>query len=596
LGVLDAAAIEKVCAEAWPGATNPDEMHEALLLAGALTEAEAGRAAPEAANWLGVLAADKRAGILAGPHRFWIAAERLPLLRAVYPEARVEPALEAPASATRQSWERDQALRELVRGRMEISGPLMAAELVELFKVPAVEIEVALLALEKEGFVLRGRFRGAPNSVSARTAESSRNLEWCDRRLLARIHRLTLNRLRVEIQPVSLAEFQRFLLAWQRVAVEDRAQGPEGVLAVLEALDGYEVAAGAWEPEVLALRVKEYDPRWLDQLCFTGRVGWGRLTPPQNSGQGGPIRSSPVSLFVRENLAHWLALAPLAPALALSPDTAAVMEMFHHRGALFFHELVQAKTMLPSRVEQALAELAALGWVTSDSFEGLRALLLPQEKRTPFVDAARRRRHKSVTSVEFAGRWSLLKAGQASRLPLPAATSETGETPVLPQPDRDSAVEAFARALLRRYGVVFRRLLERESLRVSWFELGRVFRRLEARGEIRGGHFVSGVGGEQFALPEAVGLLRSLRKLPANGELLAISGADPLNLAGILTPGRRVAAITSNRLLLCDGVPVAALQGDKVESLDHEGSQPQEQFERALRLGSLSAALRPYYA
>ncbi|PWU10809.1 MAG: ATP-dependent DNA helicase, partial [Verrucomicrobia bacterium] len=411
LGVLDGTAIEKVCAEAWPRGMNPDEMHEALLLAGALTQEETQRVSPEAASWLSALAAERRAGLLIGPRQFWIAAERLPMLRAVYSEARIEPVLEPPASAIGQPWEHEQALRELVRGRMEISGPLSAADLVELFQVPPVEIEVALLGLEKEGFVLRGNFRGAPNSVSARTGQSAQLLEWCDRRLLARIHRLTLNRLRAEIQPVTLAEFQRYLLAWQRVAVEDRAQGPEGVLAVLEALDGYECAAAAWEPEVLALRVKEYDPRWLDQLCFTGRIGWGRLGPPQNGRLAGPIRSSPVSLFLRENLGHWLALATSPPEHESSPETARVMDMFQHRGALFFHELIQEKGALPSRVEQALAELAAQGWVTSDSFEGLRALLLPQEKRTPFVDATRRRRHKSVTSVEFAGRWSLLRVG-----------------------------------------------------------------------------------------------------------------------------------------------------------------------------------------
>jgi ATP-dependent Lhr-like helicase len=581
LGVLDYAAIQKVCSEAWPRATNPDELHDALLLSGAMTEPEIKEMASESPKWLGSLASERRAGRIADGPRFWIAAETLPLVQSVYSEARVEPALTAPETAAKRTWEPEEALKELVRGRMEISGPVTISGLANLFQLSKGQIEGALLALEAEGFVLRGKFRPGVQEV-----------EWCDRRLLARIHRLTLNRLRAEIQPVSIAEFQRFLLAWQRVAVEDRAEGPDGILAVLEALDGHELAAGAWEPEVLALRVKDYDPRWLDQLCFTGRIGWGRLTPPQNQNgrMQAPIRSSPVSLYLRENLSHWLALAPAGPLPELSPDTRQVLEMFIRRGALFFGELLTDRSLLPSRVERALAELSAQGWVTSDSFEGLRALLIPQEKRLPFTDAKHRRRHKGITSLEFAGRWSLL------RKEVPQLGEDTEErTAQIPSITRDAAIETFARVLLRRYGVVFRRMIERESLDVTWYELGRVYRRLEARGEIRGGHFVSGVGGEQFALPEAIGLLRSIRKSPVEGELLAISAADPLNLAGILSPGRRVASIASNRLLLRDGVPVAALEGGEVETLGNDSKPADDAVGRALRMGTMPTALRPYY-
>jgi ATP-dependent Lhr-like helicase len=473
-------------------------------------------------------------------------------------------------------------------------------------------LEAALVALEGEGFILRGKFR-----------PKAEELEWCERRLLARIHRLTLNRLRAEIQPVSIAEFQRFLLSWQRASPENRAEGPEGVLAVLEMLDGYELPAVAWEPEVLVLRVKDYEPQWLDQLCFTGRIGWGRLTPPQN--QNGrllsPIRSSPTSLFLREHLVDWLALAPAVGEPELSPDTADVLKMFQAHGAQFFGELLKQRSLLPSRVEQALAELAAQGWVTSDSFEGLRALLLPHDKRTPFANTGRKRHHKSVTSVEFAGRWSLLRrpdttngaergdapapaglesarhADRGSRAPDQRTIDSSGNGESSHSiPSRESAVEVFARALLRRYGVMFRRLLEREALDVSWYELARTYRRWEARGEIRGGYFVGGISGEQFALPEAIGLLRAIRKTQAAGELLTISGADPLNLAGILSPGRRVTAIASNRVLLRDGVPIAALEGREVQNLETEAREPEEEFKRALRLGSLPATLRRYYA
>jgi ATP-dependent Lhr-like helicase len=600
IGVLDGAAIDKVCAEAWPRATNPDEVHEALLLAGMMTEEELKRTGENALDGAAVLATERRAGILfcssrrketlidssrqkqkdqslltSTATREWIAAERLPLFQALYPGCQTEPRLEAPDTARTQTWEHETALRELVRGRMEISGPVTNHQLAHLFNLPETQIDAALLALEAEGFVLRGKFH-----------PDAQEQEWCDRRLLARIHRLTINRLRAEIQPVSFAEFQRFLLAWQRVDPENRAEGPEGLSAVLHLLDGYELPAAAWEPEVLGLRVKDYSPQWLDHVCFSGRIGWGRLSPPQN--QNGkpftPVRSSPVSIFSRSNLAHWLLLSSPPGTFDLSPDTRRVLDLLVRGGALFFGELMKQRDLLPSRIEQALAELTGLGWVTADSFEGLRALLVPQEKRVPFADTERKRRHRAITSLEFAGRWSLLRPWDEPKNPHhdPAA--------------REEAVESFAKVLLQRYGVVFRRLLDREAIKVSWYELGRIYRRLEARGEIRGGYFVGGVSGEQFALPGAIGLLRSLRKSPAQGSLITISGADPLNLTGTLATGPRVPAITANRILLRDGVPVASLEAGQIIPLIAEANDLDASTERVLRIGTLPPALRPYYA
>ncbi len=630
LGILDPAAIEKVCAEAWPRASNPDELHEALLLAGLVTEAELNRISPESKAWLQALATQKRAGRIrcsstsnrhaeaccsteeadasASDGRFWVAAERLPLLEAVFPHCQTDEYLTAPEAERNRIWEPENALRELVRGRLEISGPVTAESVTRFLRVSRPQVDTALLALEGEGFVLRGKFH--PKALE---------VEWCERRLLARIHRLTINRLRAEIQPVSLADFQRFLLAWQRADVEHRAQGPEGLQAVLELLDGYEIPAGAWEPEVLAARVQNYTPQWLDQLCFTGRVGWGRLSPPANlNGRPfAPVRSSPISVFLREHLPDWLRLASVPELLHFSPDTLQVLEQLKRSGALFFGELLKQRSLLPSRIEQALAELVAQGWVTADSFEGLRALLVPPEKRAPFSGLERRRRYKSITSLEFAGRWSLLRhPGQAPHAsatatapgtrPPPAPNTSERATNAALNPNsanheadghvrtRDEAVETFARVLLRRYGVVFRRLLERESLQVSWFDLGRVYRRLEARAEIRGGYFVGGVSGEQFALPEAIALLRSLRKQPPAGECVVISGADPLNLGGILTPGPRIPAFTANRILLRDGLPIAALQGEEIVLL--QANELNGQIERSLRTGDMPAALRPYYA
>jgi ATP-dependent Lhr-like helicase len=657
LGLLDAAAIERVCKEAWPRASNADELHEALLLLGVMTEEDARKCVSDQ-NGTGGAAAlsdstgatsdtgttppltdkieargrrdacptllaalieslitEKRAGHLTTDHgrrlketasastdspadtrrppqTFLVAAERIPLVCAVYPNSEIQPQLVPPESEATRQWERADAIRELVRGRIETVGPITANALAAFFQLPPTEIEAALLALEAEGFVLRGRFH-------PRASE----LEWCDRRLLARIHRLTIHRLRAEIQPVSIADFLRYLLAWQRVDAEHRAEGPDGVEAVLQLLDGYELPAAAWEPEALALRVKEYVPHWLDQLCFTGRLGWGRLTPPQNQKARAftPLRSSPVALFERGNLQHWLELSAAPAAAALSPDTDMVLTTLSRAGALFFNEIVRQAGLLPSRVEQALGELAALGWVTADSFEGLRALLIPSEKRAPFADLERKRRHKTVTSIEFAGRWSLLRMFEAgTSTPGLVRDAERGtlskrQNLLSSAALREPAVEAFARGLLRRYGVVFRRLLERESLNVSWFELGRVYRRLEARGEIRGGHFVAGVSGEQFALPEAIGLLRSLRKTKPAHSLVTISAADPLNLAGILTPGPRVTAIAANRILLRDGVPIAAMEAGQIIQLEASAGEDRRIVERSLKIGNLSPSLRPYY-
>ena len=604
LGILDAAAIERVGAEAWPSPANADELHEVLLLLGVMTEEEALRCHPDAIVLLQSLAAERRAGKFAnqsGRSRreeaqtistndaesappgldspkarspgFWLAAERLPMVQSVYPAAQPDPALIPPESETKRNWDGADASRELVRGRMEVSGPVTIDVLAEFFQLPSPEIEQAMLALEGEGFVLRGKFR-----------PGTQQTEWCNRRLLARIHRLTINRLRAEIQPVTVSEFQRFLLAWQHVSPEHKVEGPEGVQAVLALLDGYEAPAAAWEPAILASRVKEYTPPWLDQLCFTGRIGWGRLSPPQNVSARGftPLRSSPIALFARENLRQWLELiAP--PALAqFSPDTDIVLKTLAQGGAMFFGEIVHHSGLLQSRVEQALGELAAQGWVTADSFEGLRALLLPQEKRAPFGDLDRPRRHRVISSIEHAGRWSLLRSRREKAEITPASG-----------PSNDQAVEHFARVLLRRYGVMFRRLLERESLKVSWFELGRIYRRLEARGEIRGGHFVTGVSGEQFALPEAIGLLRSLRREKPTGELIMLSAADPLNLIGVLTPGPRITAVTANRLLLRDGMPVAALEAGEVIHLN--GESDTTAIEQSLKVGKLSPALRRYY-
>ncbi len=597
MGVLDVSAIQRVRDEAWPTAGNADELHDALLMAGVLTEDEVRRVvAGEAAKAEEAEGSDSIADQLVRARRvgqvwvapeqtLWFAVERIDAIRAVYPEAAIEPHdLTAPVSAgpSAQSsaavaTDREAAIRDLLRGRLEIVGPSTAAALAGDVGVPVSDVDIALVALEGEGVVLRGAF--TPVDAS----HDDRSLEWCDRRLLARIHRYTLNRLRAEIEPVSTADFMRFLFAWQHVDAEHHVMGVEGLAAIVAQLDGYDLAAGAWEPDVLSRRCEEYDPLMLDTLCLTGRVAWGRVSPPAEPGSGpfvsGPLRSTPVALFMREHAQLWLH-AGASSALSLSSNAAEVYQILERRGASFFHELVNEAGLLPTQIEQALGELVALGMVSADSFAGLRALLIPSSKRRPRA-GVRRKHRTSPFGVESAGRWVVIRR-KDERRDGGAVNAES------------DAIESIALVLLRRYGIVFRRLLTRESNVPPWRELLRVYRRLEARGEIRGGRFVAGMSGEQFARPEAVGQLRAIRRSEPAGDLYGISAADPLNLTGIVTPGDRVAALASNRVVYRDGVPVAAREGGAFREFTPIDPPMRHDVERALVRKRVSPALRAY--
>jgi len=568
LGKLDQAAIDRVREEAWPDVSSADELHDALLVTGALTSAECGTRNAEWQGWFDELARAGRATTLLREPRLWIAAERLPMLEAVFPGAKCEPALTVPERDRAKAWTREDAVRELVRGRLEAVGPTTAADVAGSLGVAVADVDFALGALEHEGFVLRGRFTPG-------VAE----LEWCERRLLARIHRYTLDRLRQEIEPVTAADFMRFLLRWQRVAPDARAEGPEGLGAVLELLDGYEVPAGAWEADVLPARLGEYDPLWLDGLCLSGEIAWGRLSPAASSNghKSGPIRTTPIALFRRERGAVWrsLTVQPDPASLPLSHSARAVLEALDQRGASFFGDLVNATGLLRTEVEKGLGELVAWGLVSSDSFAGLRALLVPSDRRRP-IGGFRRRGHIAPFGVETAGRWSRVRAAA----PLP----------------EEAVAEAVAWQLLRRYGVVFRRLMTRETLLTPWRDILRVYRRLEARGEIRGGRFVGGFSGEQYALPEAVGLLRSVRREEPRGELVAVSGADPLNLVGIVTPGDVVAGVATNRILYRDGIPVALKEGagSGERYLAEVAPDERERLKSALVRGRVAPLVRTY--
>ena len=437
-------------------------------------------------------------------------------------------------------------LDAIVQGWMESIGPTMASELASRLHLPAQSIEQSLIRLETQGQVLRGSFRQTSPYPSPLTPHG---VEWCHRRLLARIHRLTIGRLRKEVEPVTVAEFMRFLCQWQHVAPGSRLHGEAGLLDIINQLAGFEAAASAWEPHLLRTRLAKYEPEWLDRLCLSGAVSWGRLSPhprltQESAGISGrrivPTAVAPISLFPREQGA-WL-LASFGdegrpslsdPLAGLSNVARDLSQALREGGASFFADLVRSTGHLPSEVENGLWELVAAGLVTADGFDNLRALMDPHRRRAEGRERARRPRHAT-------GRWSLLR------------------TAVSHQPSAISSVERVARQLLRRYGVVFRDLLAREALVLSWRDLLVVYRRLELKGEVRGGRFVSGFVGEQFALPEAVEALRALRKsgLASASAEVKLSACDPLNLAGVILSGPRVAAAPSNFIVFRDGIPV----------------------------------------
>ena len=538
LGRLDPEAIARVKAEAWPDAESADELHDALVWLGFLTEDEV-RANAGWSALLAELAEQKRATRFSD---FWIAAEHLSLFRSLWPAAAIEPSISAPAGYDRQ-WPSDEALVEVLRGRLEGLGPVTVATLAQPLGLRSGDTAPALAALEAEGFAMRGRF----------TAGATDD-EWCERRLLARIHRYTIKRLRAEIEPVSARDFLRFLFRWQRVAPEAQVEGQKSLDTVIAQLEGFAAPAGAWEGEILPARLKDYQPGWLDARCLAGQATWMRL-PSRNGGDGrasgraGPVRTTPILLLPRRHAATWRSLSPRqAEAPRSSPRAQAVVDYMVENGASFFDELLQHCGLLRSQLEEALAELVAIGLVTSDSFAGLRSLLVPSSERGT---GGRRRRRAAPFAMEESGRWSLVQQSKTS-----------GKVDA-------AAVEHIARALLHRYGVVFWRMLEREQASLPpWRELLYVYRRLESSGEIRGGRFVAGFTGEQFALPDAIGLLRDVRRRPALNEWTVVSGADPLNLVGILAPGPKLAALAGNRLLYRDGVPAATLSGGEVQFLE----------------------------
>ncbi len=532
-GVLDAEAIRRVREEARPDPRDADELHDALMTVGFLANGEIATA-PGSVEQLVLsrrithLHASRMAS-----EAVLVAAERLPEWRALHDDLVALPPVVVPASRAAREWTRAAAVTELIRGRLTIEGPVTADSLASRLGVTVEDVDAGLLALEGEGVVLRGRFTPGPQNgaVSA--------VEWCDRALLSRIHRYTLNRLRAEIEPVSPADFMRFLFTWHHVDERTKLSGLDGVREAVTLLDGFEMPAGAWERAVLPVRLDRYDPSWLDMLCLAGEIGWARLSAPTRLKLG---PATPIALFLREHADAWLTLrgsGPSGVAATIGDDARMVLERLQRKGASFFGDLSAQLPLDAERIRTAIGVLVAAGLAVSDGFSGLRGVM-----------AAKELPPKGDRRTHFAGRWTAVTPPDLDDWP-----------------SAESALEHQARTLLKRYGVVFRRLLTREANAASWRDLTRIYRRLEARGEIRGGRFVSGMNGEQFALPDAVSTLREVRRSAVSGRIVTICTADPLNLIGVVTAGDRPRPGSRNRIAYRDGVPVAVSEGEEFRAL-----------------------------
>jgi ATP-dependent Lhr-like helicase len=484
----------------------------------------------------------------------FVATERVKVVRAAVPGVRFEPDLLPLPLAGGEAEDPDpgEATRTIVNGWLQVLGPTTAFEVARRLGLGVGDVQIALAALEGDGVVLRGRFTpDAPDEP----------IEWCERRLLSRIHRLTIGRLRREIEAVSVADFVRFLLRWQHVMSGTQLHGREGITQVIGQLQGLELPAHAWERDILPARIALYNPDDLEALCLSGDVAWGRLRllrepqeldtedgeangdePARPKRRRAPTRSAPLAFALRADLPALLEPGPvdLDAIKNLSTVAREVVAHLGRRGASFLADIARATGFLAPQVEEALWELVSRGLVTGDGIAGLRLLLKPQdERRLPH------RRLRAIRGAQLrersipVGRWSLLRGDEAGRV------------------SKDQTIEAFARQLLRRYGVVIRELLAREGRAPTWRELVAVYQRLEARGEIRGGRFVAGLVGQQFALPQAVEALRAVRRKPDEAETGIVNAADPLNLVGILLPGPRLSPFSGKVIAYRGGAPVA---------------------------------------
>ena len=647
--LLDASAIARVREEAWPLVHNAEELHDALQTLGYITAAEFADNGFE--KWRERLVLEGRLHqLVQHPQELLFATEDLPKFRALFPECCAQ--FDTPSFLEGVCYEPEEALRDLVRSRLEGLGPVTAQRLADEVSLPCVKIDAALLALEVEGFVFQGKF--TPRAEQAGDGP----VEWCERRLLQRIHRYTIDSHRKAIKPVSLQVYTQFLFdehglqpvrdddEMPRSSAEPSLDGQTQLQRSLAMLDGISAPAASWEADLYPSRVSDYDPNWLDVLCISGRVTWGRYVQPSASqralhkGSSGPVKTTPIAIMSRANLDIWQAMARAqlkeadegprktrvgqdAPSGKTFSNTAQRIEAdLLTNGASFFDQIQSRSGLLKAQLEEGLAELVGAGRLNSDSFTGLRALLTPASKKQ---GAHRRRRRSPMFGVEEAGRWSLLE----TFAPRPADTADTdamatarteteaentrrsSATPVIirqPRASRpnnsrsgwdvldDDQLERLISIYLNRWGVLFRSIIERELLAPPWRVLLRALRRLELRGTVRGGRFIAGVGGEQFAFQEAVDGLRSMAKevAAAKPRYHSLAASDPLNLLNLILPRRKLAKLLNNRVLFEDGIPIAVVESGEVKFLREVAPERQWALQQALVQKNFPPRLRSY--
>ncbi len=576
---IDSESLSRARAELNPEIRNADELHDTLVMIGFLTNDEGSRGSLGYdletgvvrgwEHWFDTLSNSQRATLFTIPtgQKLWVAAERLSELQLIHPQYEMNPAIAAIPGNEERKQDPEDALLEIIRSRLEWLGPISSGCLAESLGISGILIEQALQRLESEGFIIRGMFDASEE-------------QWCERRFLARIHGYAIGRHRSEIKPVSPQDYMRFLLDWH--GLHEPPEGLEALAVVLSQLEGFSIPAQSWESGVLPTRIKNYSPAMLDQLMISGQFSWLRLKTPKYDDDiispGISAARVPITILERSYVPFWRSISAARDSEnALSGLAERVLGALDQKGALFMDDLIQITGLLHAQMETALAELIAKGWLTSDTFQGLRSLMKHKVISRRLKYARHRSGHHSM-GLMAPGRWSLLD-------PVNGAESDLLRDSL----DEQNELEHIARVLLFRYGVVFRAVLERESSLPPWRTLHYVFQRMEARGEIRGGRFVQQFSGEQFAHPEAVALLKKISRAKKNGELAVINSTDSLNLAGIVIPGARVAAHARHRLIYCDGLPYALVHENKLHFLT-EGSD--ETRHRAYEL----AGARPFWS
>ncbi len=569
LSQLDPKAIENVKEEAWPLVRNADELHDALMIYSVFTKQEI-----ESNGWQKMfeeLVAHGRATrlILESSTILTVAAERVSMFQEAYPKAVFNPQIQLPEWVKKDSWCQEDAICEIIRGRLEAVGPITLDEMAQTLEISRDKIEYSMLALEHEGFVLQGKFTPRAPSV-----------EWCERRLLARIHKYTIESLRESIKPVSVQDFMRFLFSYHNIQADNESTGPETLGQVLSQLEGYEAPAASWEIDLIPSRMGHYDPSWLDVLCMSGKIVWGRFTLPKktanSSKKAGPVKSTPISLISRGNRSIWEQPKEEGQVREMSTHAQEVLNHLKDHGASFFDDIVRQTSLLKSQAEEGIGELVAEGLLISDSYSGLRALLTPeQNKPSNRIINSKQMHRKALFGIEHAGRWVLMPS----------------DGPLDKQWDYET-LEAIIWIYLKRWGVIFRSLIvEKEHLSPPWRMLLAVLRRMELRGELRGGRFISNVSGEQFALPETI---EQLRRMKPNHDLISISAVDPLNLLGVILPGKKVSNITSNRIAFQDGLPIAVWENKEAHYLIDLPQEQQWSVYKALIQKKFPTKLRYY--